>query len=166
MASIIRELRKNESENLETIKRVCSFLTIKDDPNEFLFNEKQQEAIEACDDLRTLLIKNLRHCWRWDDTSFLKQMIQPLESSDHCEEMLFQYEQKLDIQMKLQQIYHHCIQEKIEVPGGYDKMVAIVHDKIFSRITKEEYDQLKEFIAAHCGVQSYVIPPFHKATTS
>ncbi|XP_065901976.1 CARD- and ANK-domain containing inflammasome adapter protein-like isoform X2 [Dysidea avara] len=166
LANIIKELKKNENDYLETIKSMCSFLTVKDDPNAFLFNEEQQDAINACDNLTTLFTKNLRGCWRWDDFSFLKKIIQSIESCGHCELMLSQYEQKLYSQMKLQQIYDHCIQENQDVPEGYDIMVAIVHDKIFSRITKEEYDQLKEFIAQHCGVKSYVIPPFHKAAKS
>jgi len=149
------------------IKDICSFLTIKDDPNTFLFNEDQRRAIEACRSLRTLFSKtNLSVCWRWDDFSFLKKIIQSLESSNHCEEMLDQYEQKLCSEMKLQEIYDYCVQEKQEIPEGYDKMIAIVQNKIFSRITKMEYDQLKEFIAEHSGVKSYCIPPMQKASES
>jgi len=44
-------------------------------------------------------------------------------------------------------------------------MVAIVTRKIFSRITKEEYDELKKFISSHLGVKPYVIPPFYEAAT-
>jgi len=113
-----------------------------------------------------LFTKNLRGCWRWDDFTLLKTLVQSLESSEYCETMLRQYEQKLDSQMKLQQIYEHCIQEKRDFPNGYDKMVAIVRDKIFSRITKLEYDKLKEFITINLGVKSYVIPPFHKTFNS
>ena len=45
-------------------------------------------------------------------------------------------------------------------------MVAIVRGKIFSRITKEEYDILKKFVSTHLEVKSYVIPPFDKAIRS
>ena len=166
LMNIIKELKKNESENLETIKGVCSFLTIKDDPSVLLFNEEQQEAIDACNNVRTLFTKNLRGCWRWDDFSLLRFLVQSLESSESCEAMLDQFEQKIDSQMKLKQIYEHCVQEKTDIPDGYDKMVAIVHRKIFSRITKEEYDELKKFVSSHLGVKSYVIPPFYKAASS
>jgi len=166
LMDIINELEKNESKNLEKIKGVCSFLTIKDDPGVLLFNEEQKEAIDACDNIRTLLTKNLRVCWRWDDFTLLKVLVQSLESSENCEMMLNQFEQKLDNQMKLQQIYEHCIQEKRNVPDGYNKMVAIVRGKIFSRITKEEYDALQQFIVTHLGVKPYVIPPFYKAADS
>jgi len=166
LTKIMRELLQNEDENLATIKDMCSFLTIKDDPNTFLFDEDQREAIDACKSLRTLFKSNLRGCWRWDDFSFLKLIIQSLESSDRCEEMLSQYEQKIDSKMKLQEIYDHCVQERQNIPDGYDKMVAIVQNKTYFRITKMEYDQLKEFISQHCGVKSYVIPPFHKAAKS
>ena len=145
---------------------MCSCLTIKDDPDVLLFDEEQQEAIEACDKLRILFTKYLRHCWRYDDFSFLKKIIQSSESSDRCEELLSQYEQKLDSEMKLQHIYDHCKQENQAIPAGYYTMVAIIHGKIFSRITKMEHDQIKEFIAQYCEVNSYVIPPFHKAAKS
>jgi len=166
LMNIIKELKKNESENLEIIKGACSFLTVKDDPGVLLFNEEQQEAIDACDNIKTLFTRNLRGCWRWDDFTLLKTLVQSLESYKHCEMMLSQFEEKLDNQMKLQQIYEHCIQEKRDIPNGYDKMVAIVRGKIFSRITKEEYDTLKKFVSTHLEVKSYVIPPFHKAIRS
>jgi len=166
LMNIIKELKKNESENLEIIKGACSFLTVKDDSGVLLFNEEQQKAIDACDNIKTLFTKNVRGCWRWDDFALLKTLVQSLDSSEHCEMMLNQFEEKLDHQMKLQQIYEHCIQEKRDIPDGYDKMVAIVRGKIFSRITKEEYDTLKIFVFTHLGVKSCVIPPFHKGAYS
>ena len=166
LSNIIKELKKNEAENLETIKNVCSFLTIKDDPGVLLFNEDQQEAIDACDNVRTLFTKNLRGCWRWDDFSLLRFLIQSLESSECCEAMLNQFEEKIDSQMKLKEIYEHCIMEERDIPIGYDKMVAIVNRKIFSRITIEEYKELKQFISSHLEVKPCVIPPVYKAATS
>ena len=68
--------------------------------------------------------------------------------------------------MKLQDIYEHCQKENLCIPMGYHKLVAVVENKIFSRITKEEYDELKEFIAKHCGVNDHAIPPLYKATES
>ena len=166
IAKIIEELKQNEVENLETIKIVCSHLTVREDPHVLLFTEGQQETINACNNLQMLFTKNLRGCWRWDDFPLLKLLLQSLKCSDHCEVMLAQYEQKLDSQMKLQQIYEHCMQEDQEIPAGYEKMVAVVQNKLFSRITKEEYDELKRFISEHCGVKPYVIPPFYKAGRS
>ena len=166
LSNIIGELKCNEQDNLNTIKNVCSFLTIKDSPAVLLFNEEQRKAIDTCNDIRTLFTDNLRGCLRWDDFSLLRFLVQSLESSEHCEAMLNQFEEKIDNQMKLQQIYEQCMQEKRDIPDGYDKMVAIVRGKIFSRITKEEYEKLKKFITFHLGVKSYVIPPFDKAAHS
>ena len=73
LSNIIKELSKNEPENLELIKDVCSYLTVKDDPSALLFNEDQQEAINACGNIRTLFRKNLRHCWRYDDFPLYRQ---------------------------------------------------------------------------------------------
>ena len=64
--------------------------------------------------------------------------------------------------MKLQDIYEQCLQDDQAIPTGYDEMVAIVLNKIFSCITKEEYDELKQFVAKHCRVKEYAIYPFYK----
>ena len=166
LANILKELSKNEVENLDLIKVVCSYLTVKGDPSALLFNEEQRQEIDACSNIRIIFTKNLRHCWRWDDFSFLKKVIQSLDSSDRCEQLLHQYEEKLCIQMKLQDIYEHCQQQKQELPEGYHKVVAIVQEKIFSRITLEEYRELKDFITQNCKVPPYVISPFIKASVS
>ena len=166
LANIIRELARNESVNLEIIKVMCSCLTIKQDSGALFFNEEEQEAIDACSSIRRLFTKNLRDCWRWDDISFLKKIVLSLDPSDHCEQLLDQYEKKIYAQMKLWEIYKYCQQEKQSLPEGYHKMVAIIRDKIFSQITLEEYNKLKDFISEHCNVEPYVISPFIKADKS
>ena len=163
LSNIVNELSKNEPENLELIKDVCSYLTVKGDPNALLFNEDQQEAINACGNIRTLFRKNLRHCWRWDDFSILSKIVQSLDSTDHCMQLIHQYEKKIYSEMKLKDIYEYCKQESKDLPEGYHKMVAIVKNKSFFRITLEEYRQLKEFISQHCKVEPYVMSPFTEA---
>ena len=165
VANIIKELTKNEADNLELIKIMCSCLTVKDDPNALLFNEEQQEAINACSNIRTLFTKDLRDCWRWDDYSFLKKIVQSSDSADHCEKLLDQYEKKIYSEIKLQQIYECCKEQKQDLPEGYHKMVAIVKNKVFFRITLEEYKELKEFISQHCKVEPYIISPFIEVGT-
>lgn len=166
LANIIKELAKNEAVNLETIKVICSCLTVEQHSGALFFNEEQQEAIDACSSIRRLFTKNLRDCWRWDDFSFLKRIVQSLDSSDHCEQLLDQYEKKIYIQMKLQDIHEYCQHEKQNLPEGYHKMVAIIQNKIFSQITLEEYNKLKDFISQHCKVEPYVISPFTKGGVS
>ena len=165
LVEIMKELRKNEAENLETIKDMCAFLTIKDNPDALLFSEDQQEAINTCKDIKILFKRHLRGCWRYDDFSLLKTIIQYL-GSDRCKEMLSQYELKIDCKMKLQDIYEHCKQKNLDIPVGFGHMVAIVSNKIFCRVTKEEYDELKQFIAKYCGVNEYAMYPFNKADES
>ena len=166
LGNIIKELSKNEADNLELVKVMCSCLTAEEDPSALLFSEEQQEAIDACGNIRTLFTKHLRHCWRWDDFSFLKKIIQSLDSSDRCEQLLHQYEEKLNIQMTLQDVYEYCQQQKQDLPEGYHKMIAIVQNKNFSRITLEEYNELKYFISQNCKVPPFFIPPFSKAIKS
>ena len=166
LANIIKELAKNEDENLELLKVVCSYLTVGKDPDSLMFNEEQQEAINACSNIRTLFTTKLRCCWRWDDFACLKKIVQSVDSSGHCEKLLEQYEEKLSIEMKLQDVYENCQRHKEELPEGYQKMVAIVQNKIFSRITLGEYNTLKDFVSQHCKVESFVMSPFIKASVS
>jgi len=165
MASVIKELKKNESENLEIIKDICSYLPTKDNPDVLLFNEEELKAIIACNQIRVLFRQHLRGCWRWDEFSILKAIIQHLDS-DICEKLLSQYELKFYCQMKLEEIYEQCKEDKLDIPRGYHRLVAVVRNKIFSRITKDEYDELKGFIAENCGVNECTIFPFYKAAES
>jgi len=65
----------------------------------------------------------------------------------------------IDCKIKLEQIFKEYKKQKQEISKGFDKMIAIVN-KNHSQITKEDYDQLKCFIAEHCGVVPYVLSPF------
>jgi len=67
------------------------------------------------------------------------------------------YERKTNAKMKLKDIYQHCQEENVTPPEEYHKMVAIVDKKIFSAITMEEYDELRQFIAKSCGVKPCVM---------
>lgn len=75
MSKIIKELQKNEDDNLDTIKCICCFLTISGNSDILLFNDEQREAIEECTTLRTLFTSKLRHCWKWNDIITLKKII-------------------------------------------------------------------------------------------
>ena len=160
MSKIIMELQQNEDDNLEAIKSICCFLTISgQDSDTLLFNDDQREAIEACGRIRTLFRDKLRHCWKWNDISSLKMIIQSLNESNTCLGMIDQYERKINAQMKLKEIYLNCEQKNQTLPQGYDKMVAIVKNKMFLTITKEEHEKLKQFVSRYCGVMPYVITP-------
>ena len=165
MNSIIKELKKDEDDNLETIKNICSFLTIKDDPDTLLFSEEQQKAIDGCSQIGVLFRKHLRGYWRWDDFSLLKAIVQYLDS-ETCTEMLCQYELKFYCKMKLKDIHEQLKKKNLDIPIGYHTMIAVVENKIFSKITKEEYDELKSFIAKYCGVNDYAIFPLYSAEES
>ena len=163
LKEILKELKKNESENLELLKIISSALTVKDKSGVRMFNDSELEGINACDNTSTLLVVKLRHCYRWDDHSMLKVLMSSL-NAEKCLELLENFQTKIDIKIKLQEIYDHCLKERSEFREGYHKMVAIVDKKIFSSITKEEYDEFKQFISQHCGVEPYVMSPFSKAS--
>jgi len=167
LREILKELKNNEKDNLELLKIVSSTLTVKERSGVRMFNDSELESIDACDNIRTLLIVKLRHCYRWDDHSMLTVLLSSL-NAEKCLRLLHLFDIKIYSKMKLQQIREHCVQESIKLPEGfpegYHKMVAIINDKIFSSITKEEYDELKQFISQHCGVEPYVMSPFSKAS--
>ena len=58
------------------------------------------------------------------------------------------------------------VNRKKNLPVGYHKMVAIVQDRMFSQITLQEYNELKDFISKHCKVEPYVISPLTKGAVS
>ena len=165
---IVEQLQQNEAENLDFIKGICSHLTIEENDETsdvLLFSDDQMDAICTCATVRTLFRTKLRHCWRWDDFSLLKAIVQAVGSLA-CESLLEQYEQKLDSKIKLQEIFDFCIQEDCSLPEGYEEMVAIISNKLFYHITKEEYDKIKLFTSEHCRVKPYVLLPFKRLSSS
>ena len=155
------ELEKNKVKNLEKLKSVSCFLTLKDNPTLKVFNDAQIEAIQACDSISFLLNVKLGHCYRWDDYSMLKILMSSLNATKSLK-LLEKFETKIDEKMRLQQIAEQYSDAKISFPDGYDKMVAIIR-KDFSSITRREYNKLKEFTSLHCGVEKHIISPVSKA---
>ena len=162
---IIKELEKNESSNLRTLKTISSTLTVQRSSKVRVFNDKQMQEIQACSSIYILLTDKLRHCYRWDDCSMLYIFMLSVNSRS-CLSLLKNFQIKINSKMKLQQIYEHCKQKGFEFSEEYHKIVAIVDDKIFSDITLEEYHVLKHFVSEQCGVEDYVISPFIKAASS
>ena len=158
---IIRELKKNESENLEIIKDLCPYLTAKDDEKVLLFSEEQLRAIDCCSDIRRMFKENLRGCWRWDDFSLLNRIVQYVNSSV-CKALLNKYKQNLNVKMRLKEICEHCKKEKCSLPDEYSAMFAIV-EKNFFEITLEEYSELKKFTSQYCGVDLPFMSPLVSA---
>ena len=116
-----------------------------------MFTAEQLKEIDVCNKIRDIFRK-ISFYLRWDDHLILSAIIRRL-GSEECEEILSKFESKIDCQMKLEQIFEECKRQNQEVPKGFNKMAAIINKK-YSRITKEECDQLKCFIAEHCGVES------------
>ena len=144
---------------------MLSTLTLKDNPETLMFTDPELEAIESCHSIRELLVQKLRYHYRWYDFSLLKVLLSNLQS-DKCSEWLTMYEGRLDCKMKLEYINEQCKKENMEIPDGYEKMVAIISNRNFFTITLEEYDEIKEFVAKHCNMESYLMSPFIKALSS
>ena len=149
-------MTKNSVENLNAIKNICYSLPINDNSDK-LFSVEQWKEINACNTVRDVFSK-LRYHFRWDDHLILAVILDRL-NSEECKELLAKFQSKINCQMKLEQIFEECKKQKLEVPKGYVKMVAVLN-KEYSQITKEEYDRLKCFITECCGIKSYVLSPF------
>jgi len=158
---ILKELEKNENDNLKLLKTVSSTLTVKEKGVK-MFSDSEVEGIYACDSIWILLTIKLRHCYRWDDYPMLTLLMSSLNATKSLK-LLHLFETKLYSKMKLQQMHESCLKERSTLPEGYHKMIAIIN-RIFSSVTKEEYDQLKQFISQHCGIEPYVMSPFLKAS--
>ena len=150
-------MKGNEVETLNAIKSVCGYLHINNNSEKLMFTTEQLKEIDACSSIREIF-RQFRFHLRWDDHLILTAILDRLDSEE-CEELLAKFENKIDCQMKLEDIFEEYKKQKQEIHKGFDKMVAIVNKK-YSRITKEEYNQLKCFITEHCGVESYVLSPF------
>ena len=162
---IVLELEKKEDSNLRRLKTVSSTLTIQKASKVHVFTDGQLEEIKACDSINTLLVYKLRHCYRWDDFDMLTLLMSSIDSKK-CLSLLNKFKVKINSKMKLQQIYEHCKQMSIKFPAECHKIVTIVDDKIFSKITQKEYNVLKHFVSEQCGVEDYVMSPFSKASSS
>ena len=160
---MIKILMENETDNLVLLKSVCSSLTIKDNSGIRLFSDDQVVTIKTCASLRVLFLVRLRKSWRWDDFSILRVLVASLRS-DQCAMLLAKYEERIDTKIKLKEIHEYCEKEN-DFPEGYHKMVAITR-KLPNEMTMGEYDGIKHFISQHCGVESYAITPFIKASSS
>ena len=159
VSKIITELKKNEEENLDIIKDLCPYISPKDDEKVLLFSKDQLKAIDAHNDIRRLFKEDLRECLRWNEFSLLEEIIKYINSSV-CKSLLSQYKQNIEYRMKLKEIYDNFEKEKCSQPEGYSEMVAIIKDKNFFEITLEEYNEIKEFTAKHCGVKSWFLSRF------
>ena len=162
---IIEELEKNKSSNLRKLKTISSTLTVHKNSDIHVFNDRQLEEIQACNDIHTILTHKLRHCYRWDDCSMLYMLMLSVNSAS-CQRLIKNFEVKVNSKIKLHQIYEHCKQKGFVCSEQCQKIVAIVDDRIFSDITLEEYYVLKRFVSEQCGVEDYVISPFIKASSS
>ena len=162
---IVKKLEKKEASNLRKLKIVSATLTVQKASKVHVFTDGQLEEIKACDSIYTLLVYKLRHCYRWDDFSMLTLLMSSIDSKK-CLSLLKKFEVKINSKMKLQQIYEYCKQTSAKFSAEYHKIVAIVDDKIFSKITQKEYNVLKHFVSEQCGVEDYVISPVTKITVS
>ena len=165
LAKIVEVLQEEEPTNLLLLQSISSTLTIQNNSEVHVFNPKQLEEIQACNNIRTLLTINLRHCYRWDDFEMLIWLMSSL-NSEKCVNLLEAFKVKVDSKMKLKQIYEHCKQNKLCFSEEYHKMFAIVNNKDFFKITNEEYFELKYFISEQCGVEAYVMSPLCHASPS
>ena len=147
------------SDKLELCKEFCSSLKISDDSDELLFNDKQLKQINQCKTFRNLFTQ-LRQHWSWDEYSILQQIIE-LAESEQSEKELTKYKEFMAAKMGMEIIFDILP----ELPFDAIKL-SITVDKPYSRLTVQEYEELKGFIFDTLQVHRYISYPFIKVLFS
>ena len=147
VADIAAELEKSVDKSIKKVKIVCYNLTIAD--NMPLLSADDKEKIKHCNSIYDIFEVMSPH-WSWNSHRLLFIIIKRVKSSEALE-LLTQYRKKIDYQMKIENIYKYCKQNKSPVPFDYVRMKAII-DKDYNDITLEEFSELEEFANRYLGI--------------
>ena len=159
LTKVAQVLDKKCGDKLEVCKEFCSSLKISDDSDELLFNDKQLEQIDWCKTFRDFFTQ-LRQHWSWDEYSILQHIIE-LAESEQSEKELTKYKEFMAAKIGMEIIFDILP----ELPHDAIKL-SITVDKPYSRLTVQEYKELKVFIFDTLQVQKYVSYPFIKVLFS
>ena len=118
-----------------------------------LFPDEKLSRIEKCTSFH-LLFSELRHCWKWDDFDLLEAIVELLEAEDADNE-LTKYKR-----------YLSYIKAMNSISDTNCSKFLMLLDKPYGEITFEEYLELKAFIAEHLQIESYVMTPFIRISSS
>ena len=153
----VENILDKSSKNLETCKRLCLDLTISDNSDELLFNDKKLKKIKGCTSFRELF-ELLRQHWGWKDYCILEHIISESESKDARAE-LEKYEKMMGSYFGLQIVADNFSPN--EIPNEYIKMTIIIK-KPYKELTVQQFFELRDFIFKQMDIKPYIAHPFIK----
>ena len=152
-------LDQNCIDKLDACKAYCSNLKISNDSDELLFVDEQLQQIDRCKTFRKLFIQ-LRQHWSWDEYSILQHIID-LAELEQSENELTKYKEFIAAKIGMEIIFDTLP----ELPDDAIKL-SVTEDKPYSRLTRKEYEELKDLIFKTLQVRKYVKHPFIKVLFS
>jgi len=147
----------NRPDKLEACKEYCTTLFISDDSHQLLFDDDQLPQLKAVKSFDELFMC-LRHYWSWDKWSILEQIIDESELED-AEEELKNYKIFLASKHAFELIIEEHSTE--ELPTKCINF-SIILEKPYTKLTVQQYLQIKEFICEMLNVKDYIFHPFIK----
>ena len=135
VADVAEELSSTYSEqNLEKVKNICYRFT--NGHSTPLLSQKDKDRIKSCDDILGVFLV-MQPYWNWCSHYLLMKMIQRFGSLK-AKRILEKFEKRINYSMKLKTIYEKIMENKLQVPQGHCKMIAIIN-KNYSEVTLKEW---------------------------
>ena len=148
VSDIAEELNKciNKNESLNKIKLVCyQISTVQNIP---LLSQVEIQHIKSSESIYDVFTVLHPH-WNWCSHHILQTIIKRVKSP-RAQELLKKFKDKINYKMKLKDVHEHLKNNKMPIPRGYSKMVAIL-DKDYSEVTLEEGLEIEEFVTECLG---------------
>ena len=143
------------SDKLQTCKEFCSGLTINNNTNKLLFSNEPLKQINDCKTFKDLFRgSELRRHWNWDEHDIIEHII-TLSESEESQKELEKYKEFMAAKVGMEIIFDTLH----ELPHDAVKLSLCVK-KPYSRLTVEEYQELKGFIFKTLEVNSYAKYPY------
>ena len=147
VADVVAELENCVNKNIEKVKAVCYNLKTPQDKPVLSVNDKKK--IKSCESMYDIFEVMEPH-WSWHSHRLLFIIIKRVKCPEALG-LLEKFNKKINYQMKIKSIYKHFEHNKLPVPSGYVRMVAII-DKDYDDISLEEFSELEEFVSTYLGI--------------
>ena len=123
VADVAEELSKYSEQNLEKVKNICYSFTNGDSTS--LLSQEDKDCIRSCDKIIDVFII-MQLYWNWCSHYLLMKIIERFGSL-RAKRILKKFEKKINYSMKLKAIYEKIKENKLQVPQGHCKMIAIIN---------------------------------------
>ena len=144
------------SDKLEKCKQFCCALKVSDESSKLLFDDKQLMEINQCGTFHQLFSSQLHLHLNWEEYYILESIIALTELKE-AEDELDKYKKYMASKMGMRIISDTFSLD--DLPQNSIKLLIIV-DKPYTKLTVEEYVELKEFIFATLKIKRYITFPY------